>query len=116
MVYLTVYSHSVAAVCFNIFDKDRSGFLDEVSLLSRPRHAHHHSSWPLVQREVIDLCHTVSGGTPLFPGNYIAAMQQFDVCVSTHRGRVDALLFPHFSLNAPKHDHIARSLHDETAS
>lgn len=30
------------------------------------------------QDEVIKLCNTVSAGNPMFPGNYVAAMQLFD--------------------------------------
>ncbi len=72
------------SVCFNVFDKDRSGYLDEVRCwsvhhLARSRRTLATFFMYFAQQEVIDLCNTVSGGNPMFPGNYVQAMQQFDV-------------------------------------
>lgn len=49
-------------VCFTIFDDDQSGWLDE--------------------DEFMKLCETVAAGSPMFPGNFKTALEQFDTCVT----------------------------------
>jgi hypothetical protein len=60
-------------VCFDCFDKDGSGTIDE--------------------GEFINLCRMVNNAAPLFVANFKKALEQFDVYVTAYRGLV-VLLVP----------------------
>ena len=57
--YCMYTKEDILKFCFDIFDADGSGCLDE--------------------KEFVELCRVVNGASPLFPGNFQNALEQFDV-------------------------------------
>jgi hypothetical protein len=52
------FAATVSAVCFETFDLDGSGAIDE--------------------KEFMELCRTVNNANPMFPGNFTRALEEFD--------------------------------------
>jgi len=58
LIYGIYNREDILLFCFQIFDADRSGAIDE--------------------EEFIELANVVNGATPMFPGNFKTALEQFD--------------------------------------
>jgi len=59
LVYCSYTKEDILKFCFDLFDKDDSGALDE--------------------REFVALCEAVNNGDPLFAGNFAAALKKLDL-------------------------------------
>jgi Ca2+-binding EF-hand superfamily protein len=57
-VTLIVATFCPSIVCFETYDKDGSGSIDE--------------------KEFMELCRTVNNAAPMFPGNFARALEEFD--------------------------------------
>ncbi|KAG5176268.1 hypothetical protein JKP88DRAFT_171360 [Tribonema minus] len=57
--YCLFNKEQILAFCFRMYDTDGSGSIDE--------------------QEFMDLLHTVNNASPIFPGNFQRALDEFDV-------------------------------------
>mmetsp|Transcript_2030 Transcript_2030/g.2918 ORF Transcript_2030/g.2918 Transcript_2030/m.2918 type:complete len:255 (+) Transcript_2030:156-920(+) len=78
LTYCAFTQDDILQFCFDCFDRDSSGFIDE--------------------DEYIELCQVVNSAAPMFPGNFSAAIEMFD---SDDDGYIDYYEFVEFHRRFP---------------